>query len=482
MKISELVNVSIGLSVTPPSQASFNVPLLLVDHADVPIDTRYLEVTRSSYATDLTAATEQVNWCAALWAQNYNPASAYIGRWVSADSSPYFVCVGFETTVATWEAVVDGCFTVTTTAGADILAAVDFTGVTSLADIALVIDGDLVAGGLSGARCTVDALNRIIFTDGGVTGAGADTVVLSASGAGTALEAAAFLNAADGFQVGGVDIEAQGTAMNAILAKDNAPFIMCERGGSIAQVLAFSVAVNALDKILLVVDDDPNAKNSALSTDVGYQIHALTHNKTHMTYTEHTTTVGASANQYPDAATIGEILSRANKEGAISLALNPLTGVSQSGLYTDLTTVIPLTVTERSALEAKGYDYLIKPNTVTHLRHGLAAGGNEMRVMIGKAFMAAKISEEIYGYLVANEVVTFSDPDIQALKGITSYWANEMVDRGLLDADTFEWDFPSAADFTAATKATHTMTLSNVFSADVLSAVNDIVMTMSFSV
>jgi len=483
MLVNEVVNVAIGLSVTPASQASFGVPCFLVDHADVPIDRRFIQVTKSSYATDLTAATAQLGWCTALWGQNYNPAQAYIGRWVSADSSPYFVSgSGAEDNPAIWAAVADFCGTVTTTAGADILAAVDCTGDTSMADVAATFDAALVAGGLSGARCTLDAIDRIIFTDGGVTGAGADTVLITASGAGTHMELAAWLDVPTGFQVGGVDIETLGAAKAAIEAKDNTPYGWFQTGGSIAQVLAFSTAVNAGDKMLFLKDSDVNAKNSALSTDFGYQINALSHQKTHMCYSEHMVTIGAAADQYPDAAVWGEVMVRLNGEGANSLALNPLAGVSQSGLDPDGTTVIPLTTTERTALEAKGYDYLVKPSTVTHLTKGLAAGGNEIRVMLGKAYMAAKISEGVYGYLIANPVVTYSDDDIQAIRTIVEYWADEMANRGLLDATTFTWNFPSASDFTAAAKATHTMTLSDVFSADVLSAVNDIVMTLSFSI
>lgn len=482
MKISEIINVSIGLSVTPPSQAGFTVPMLLVDHDDVPIDRRYIEVTKSDYATALTAATEQHGWCTALWGQNYNAAKAYIGRWVSADSSPYFVCQSYETTIATWTGVADGCMTVTSTSGSDALAALDFSAVTSIVDVAAVIDAALVSGGVSAVRCAVDALDRVIFSDPAVTGAGADAVVIKASGAGTHIELPAYLNVAAGFAQGGVDLEPLETALSLILAKDNTPYLICQRGGSITQMLALSTAISAMPKYLLLVSDDANGKSSTDTTDIGYKVHALSHNKTQIAYTEHTTDNGAAANQYPDAAAIGEILVRANKEGAVSLAFNPMSGLSESGLDVDNTTVIPLTVGDRTALEGKGYDYLIAPSTVTHLRSGLAAGGQEVRVMIGKEFMSAKISEDFYGYLIANEVVTFSDPDLLALKSIVSYWAEEMAKRGLLDESSFEWHWPSASEFTAAEKATHTMTLSDVFSAEVFGSVNDVVMTLSFSV
>lgn len=480
MNTQEIVNVSVSLTSVPASQANFSVPILLVDHADVPIDRRYRTVTKSSYATSLTASTEQVGWCGALWGQNYNPALAYIGRWVSADSSPYCVCVGFETTIATWAAISDGSLTVTTTAGADAITACDFTApVTTLAQIAAVIDAKLVAGGNSGARCTVDALDRIIFTDAGVTGSGADTVVLSGGGAGTDLYTSSYLNGADSFQQGGVDIEAQDTALAAILAKDNTPYVVCQRGGSIAQVVAFSTAIQSRDKILLIVDDDSDAKDSTATTDIGYQVEALSHQKTHLIYTEHTVNNGAAATQYPDAAVCGEIIPR--PEGSASFALNSLSGLSESGLDPDQTTVIPLTSDERLALEAKGYDYLINPAGIVHLRHGLAAGGNEMRVRIGMAYLAAKVAEDYYAYMLAQDVVTYSNEDITAMKSIVQFYTDILVDRKLLSED-YTITMPDQSSFTSAVKATHTMTLSNILDAPVMNSVNDVVATLAFTV
>ena len=59
MKLSQLHNVTTGLSATPASVTGFTVPALLVDHADIPIDVRYRIVSRSSKDTDLTSGTAQ---------------------------------------------------------------------------------------------------------------------------------------------------------------------------------------------------------------------------------------------------------------------------------------------------------------------------------------------------------------------------------------------------------------------------------------
>ena len=91
--VQTIASVSVSLTAAPASTVSFGVPLLLVDHADVPVHARYREVTKADYATELTASTEQANWCAAFWGTpNHNPEKALIGRWALAATESYAYC------------------------------------------------------------------------------------------------------------------------------------------------------------------------------------------------------------------------------------------------------------------------------------------------------------------------------------------------------------------------------------------------------
>jgi len=472
MYVYEIADVSVALSSTPAATAGFSVPLLLVDTADVPIDVRYIITTKGTYATDLTAASDADEWATILWGQNYNVSQAYIGRWVSANSNPLFICGNAVTTLATWTAIADGCCTVTTTAGADILAALDFTLVTSMADVCTVIQTDLTAGGLSGATVALDALNRVVFTDPAVTGAGADTVIISASGAGTGIELPAYLNVAGGWAQGGLDAEDLDDALAAILALDNTPFAIHQRGGSIAQVVDLATACIANKKIAELVITDADAKSAVATTDVPYQLSQLSNNNAHGCYTEHTT-------QSPDAAVGGEIYPQ--PEGSTSWSNNPLASVYQSGLGLDGTSVIALTPTEISALEGKSCDFLIRPSTLTHLRNGLTFGGVEVRLRQAYYWLEYSVSVDIYAFLLGQKVTTFSDPDIQAIGGILNKYLQVLVQRKVIE-DDYTITLPSAADFSAAVKATHTLTLTEITELVSQIAVNDVVMTMSASV
>lgn len=490
MQILDKSNFSIGLTPTVTGQTVFGVSLLLVDHADVPIDRRYRITTRADKATDFTAATEHLAWLTTLWGQqNGSPATAYVGRWVSAASSPYCYFPAATSLLSAYTSVSDFYLNITdndTVPNEDEVGPIDATsGVTTMADLCAKIETALQAiavpniTGLDTATCALDKLGRIAITNS-TTGAAALTITTAAASTGTDLAGVLYWGA--GVIQAGLDVEALGTALAAIVALTNVPFAITERGASIAQAVAFSTAVNSLDKICEIVVADTDAKDSGASSDIAYQVQALGHQKTHMTYTEHHTDNGAASNDYShaDAAVLGEVLPRTNGEGRHKWNDNAMTSVYESGLDADLTTIRPLTAGERAALEAKGCDYLATIGGSTVLVNGLAAGGNEMRVMLGKAFMAARINEAVWSYSLANDMA-FDDEDILAIKGIIEYWYGVMVDRRLLRAGATV-TMPSAADFTSAVMATHTMTLTDILNATVQPAVNNVIGTINFSV
>jgi hypothetical protein len=477
--VSDIANVQISLSATPPSTASFGISCLLVDDTNVPIDKRQIQVTRADYATSLTSGTDAYSWCSTLWGQTLSPEKAYIGRWVSAATGHQFIMPDYNTTLATWTAVTDGDIRITDGTNNDDLTGLDFSSATSLADVAQVIETAMQAiaapniTGIDTATIELDPLDRMVLTHS-VTGSTSPTISLVQlpAGAGTDISVAGFLSTATGFAQVGLDAEGLDDALAAVLAKTNEPFSFCERGGSISQKVDFATAINAQAKLGFVVVNDTDAKDSGATTDAGYLINALGYNKVRVLYHEDSTV-------NPDAAECGNIMTYT--EGARHFALWELQGVPKSGLDTDGTTVKEMTASEISALTAKGYDYYSKPSTIAHAMTGLASGGNEFRIMFAKLYTEAQISAGVYGYMVAQNVVTFSDTDIQAVKGIIDYWLTEMVSRKVLDPG-YTITMPLASDFTAAVKATHIMDLDNVAEADAQIAVNKINITLTWNV
>lgn len=477
MKITEVVDYSIALSSVPASTAGFSVSMLLADVTEVPIDTRYRIVTRSTYASVLSGSAE--TWAASLWGQNYNPAEAYIGRWVSAASSPYFVLPDYNTTLATWTAVSDGDIRITDGTNTDDLTGLDFSTATSLADVAQVIETAIQAiavpniTGLDSATFDIDDLSRMILTHTSVTGSAAATVsmIQLPAGAGTDISVAGFLGVATGFIVSGVDAEDPDDAMAAILDLDNTPFIMHEIGASIAQQQSLAVACASYKKMYEINVRDADAKDSAATTDIAYILNGLSNNNAHGTYTEHTT-------QYPSAAISGEIYML--PEGRGQLSLHGLAQVYESGLPAG-GGYGPLTPTERSALDDKNCDYLVRPSSTVHLVNGLTFGGVEVRHRVGYYWAEARTTEEMYAYLLLNPVTTFSDRHIQAMGAIVSKYLDILVERECAEAG-YTLNLPSAADISLVEKATHTLTMLEVASIISQYAINSVVMTATATV
>lgn len=479
MKVTEIVDYSIALSSVPAQSAGFSVPLLLVDAPEVPIDKRYRIVTRSDYATVLDTTTTAAAWAAVLWGQNRNPAEAYIGRWVSTASSPHFVMTDFNTTITGWTGTSDGDLRITDGTNDDDLTGLDFSSVTSTADIAQVIETALQAiavpniTGLDTATCEIDALDRMVITNS-TTGSAAATIsaVQLPGGAGTDISVTAFLNLASrAFSVAGLDAEDPDDAMALILAEDDTPFAMHEIGASIAQQQSLAIACAAYKKFYVVNVRDADAKDSAATTDIAYILSNATNNNAHGSYTEHVA-------DYPAAAINGEIFTL--PEGTGQVSNHPIFQTNQSGLGADGTSVIPLTATERTALEDKGCDFLIKPSTSVHLRHGLTFGSVEVRHRIGYYWAEKRTAEEIYAYLLANNVTVYSDTHIQAIGAIIARYLDILVERECID--TYTLDLPSAADISLIEKATHTLTLSEVAAIISAYAINDAVITATASV
>jgi hypothetical protein len=460
--------------------------MLLVDTEDVPLDLRYRITALASYASEFTASGETDLWCDALWGQGRYPSVAYIGRWAKAATAPYYVCGSPAAwTALGWKAVTVGDLAVTNGTATEQFATGTMAATTSLADCLAVIQTELrtaVTLATELATCTVslDKLNRIQIKSS-ITGAAAKSisVVAPTGGAGTDITGDNYLNIASGaFAVAGIDAEDPDDALAAIYAKPvSARFCVNVRSTpSIAQTVALATALPLYGCIGEYRITDPDAKSSGATTDVGYLLEAAANKNCHLIYTEHTT-------QHPDAAITAQLCTRS--EGAAGPAFLGLTGCYQSGLDTDGITIKSLTDGEIIALKAKGYDYLDKPSNTVHCCTGLTPGGIELRHRVGLYWLDQRSSESAYALLLskaeANQVLTFSDPDIQSLGGIYRGYCDELVKRKCIDSG-YTMVLPSAADFDATVKATHILSLSDMASLMGQFAVTSIVATATATV
>jgi hypothetical protein len=209
-------------------------------------------------------------------------------------------------------------------------------------------------------------------------------------------------------------------------------------------------------------------KDSSSTTDIAYLLYNASVDA-YGAYSEHSGAAGL-----PVVAANGAILP--NDPGSKSLANKQIKGVYISGLGADGTSVIPLTATERAALDDKNCDYVVNPTgSVIHLRNGLLFSGLEFKTRWGLDWWEYICQVEIAAYLYGNDV-TFSDTDITAIVGILTKNLDILIARKCLESYTVT--IPKAADISAVVKATHTLTMNEVASAIAAYAVNDVVATI----
>ena len=472
MKLSEKVSLSIALSAVPAQSAGFSVPGLIVDAPEVPVYQRVRAVTRSDYATILSTTDTAAAWAAKLWYSG-NVATAYIIRWASTAQAAAFVMKSFNSTVATWAAATTSLdFAITDGSTTEDFAAAVVSAATSMSDVCASLQTAIrgsssFADDLSAATVVIDDLGNMVLTTG-ETGADATTysIVAPTTGTGTDITTSTYLNiASKSFTVAGMDAEDPDDALAAALAINDEIRIIHEIGASIAQQSSLATACASYGKILLLNVRDSNAKDSTDTTNIAYLLSAASNSYARGVYTEH-------PGDYPSATENGQLLTR--PEGSASFANNPLSGVYESGLGSDGTSIIALTASERAALDAVNCDYIVKPMSNKMCNHGLTFAGIEMKHRVGYSWAELRSAEEIEAYLEQNEV-TFSDTDIQVICSIIFKYLDILVDRKCSSSYTI--NVPSAADISLIEQATHTLTLSEVASIISAYAINQVVAT-----
>jgi len=473
--IKDHVNVQAILQTAVATQTTFGLQLFMVDDDQILPDQRVLIVSQSDY-TDLTSGTVPRNYANVFFAQKRVPAQLMLGRWFSAATNPYtYSGPALETDYTVWKAITDGTIEFSDGTNTESITAVDFSSITSAAQIPTVLTAKLAAlvaptiTGLDTSTFEYDALGRLNLRMS-TTGASALTVTLQSEGTGTDLTSAAFLDSANGAAVAGFDAEEPTAALAAIQAVNDTFYNVHIRGESNTQQVALAADIEAKEKLLDLFITDANAVSSASTTDVPYQLEALSYKRTMCIYTEQTT-------EFPDAAVAGCVLPA--DEGTTSFAFEVLSGVTDSGGSGTLST------TERSVLATKSCTWIETIGSNTYLYDGITSGGEEKRVMLARDWFVSRIREGIFTDQLNQPLSAFDNPTLSRVENRIREVGAEAIARGiLLDTEEFPWTvtIPDADSFSSADRATRTMTIDDAFVGYINSAVNDYVITGTWSI
>jgi hypothetical protein len=602
----DFARFQINLESTPAIAVKSTIPMLMVDHDDVPIHTRIRAVTPATKLTVLTTATEQYNWFTRFWGQRF-PTNAensrknvkgYIGRWVSADSKPYRIFPNAEDDYTVYLALLaTSKFKITDTTTPTPVTediAVDFTADADMDDVAASITAGFGNSTYFPAyTCSINVLGELCIF-GGATGSAALSFTLSAPDSGIDLTTT-LSNSTSYFQAG-LDAETLGASTIAAFDADNTPSVVFQRGADDTGKLAWLTAMDAVYwKFAVVTSSSTDHENSVKTDTLGYLSNDAENGNCHVIYSRQsdskpyrvfpnaeddytvytaltntskfkitdtttptpvtediavdftadadmndvaagitagfgnstyfsaytcsvnvlgelcifggatgddpsftlsapdsgvdlTTTLSNSTSyfqkeldDYIDAAAYGENLPQ--DEGTVDYAINPLEDVYPSGMEADGVTPAEVSDAAVEALDAVNCDFVTKPDvnlSHTFLARGLCPNGDEVRIVLAKNWCEYNVSREVYLYMVSRKVVTFSDLDIAAFVGIAQRYLDVLVERRCINAG-YQLNIPSASDFTAAQRASHYMSISEVAAATIQFAVNQVFMSATFS-
>lgn len=237
--------------------------------------------------------------------QNPQPERVLIGVRFTTDQAGFLQCAPLEPAVDkdTFKAVTDGSFKIAIDGAAAIeVGSLDFSTVTSLSDVATVIDTALP---VSSAICTFDNdTNQFIFTSES-TGDTSAIGYLESGATGTDIAGAGFLNGLQGSSsriVNGLTVGTLTDELQNILdVSDEAYFLVLAHAVDITDIEKETVAVwnESLEKThqFFTSSTDINILNAAVSTDLASGLQGLNIQRTFMMYTGH-------INEYPEVSAL----------------------------------------------------------------------------------------------------------------------------------------------------------------------------------
>jgi len=464
------VSVTITLQ-TSASPAVAYTQMFLCDSTDVPVDVRYRDTTRSGYTEDLTSTENTYKFAQAFWSQKRTADSLRLGRWISAATASHMIFSSATSTAATYAALTNtGQIGILEAGSAVVDINPNFTGVTTMAGVCAAIEAAM-SGVVAAYTCALDILGRVVITSDN-TGASAAAVSAQTPAAGVDLTGAAYLGTET--SIAGYDAEEPTAAITAISAINDDYYDVAIRGESTTQQQALAAQIEGLRKQLTLVTGVADDKDPTSTTDVPYLLNALGYDNTMIMYTEHTITATGG---WVDAAVQGACLPA--EEGSTAWSFEALSGVYASG-KDYASSPIALTAAEKTALEDKNCNWFETVGNDTYMYPGLNCSGEEKRIVLGRHWLENSMTADIASYKLNNALPAFDDPTLTGIERIIRQYLTEALARGIIidtEARPITLDMPTADDFTAAQRASHTMTLSDVFNAYVNSVVNDVTIT-----
>lgn len=454
--IKRFVDVEIKKDAPRVSAVGFGILMVITDSDLLSTSRRHRRFTTAESVSDFFgASSEEYKAADAFFYQDpfleEQPEEIQFGRFVDDAIAALLECGDSpETDVDAWKAITDGEFAVTIDGGLVELAGLDFSSVTSLADVATVIDTALGANG----DCYF-LINRFNINSG-TTGAASTITVLDtvAIPAGTDISGSAYLDGdiiASPTNLGG-SILSQGqiaedfdTALGAIEDINSDWYAM----GALKKFRDVSVTEDMADeiesrrKMFLIATNDANTVVLGSTSTLAYYVKNANYKRTATIYHD-------NADLYPDMSWMGQQLPK--DIGSTNWAYKTLAGIAE-GAEVDIPTVA-LTESQKDAALDVNSNVYTEILAAEFVYFGTMGGGKNpdkegefIDIIRNIDFLQARTEEGLLSLLLERDIIPFTNAGITMVDTrLKSRLDQYGVKQGILVDGTVVTSFPKRAD------------------------------------
>ena len=404
MSLDSIVNVQITRETKTDSQAGFGIALIFgINKAFSSLQQLY--ASTSAVLEDFNSNSKEYKAAVAAFSQNPAPSLIAIGRRKTSDISTVTVATVANSSLYT--ITINGtAFTFTSDADATNL------------EIAAGLVADINGG--SEPVTAVDVLDGTFTVDADVAGV---VYTLTTDTKLTVAYATAQTIAED---------------MAEMVEESDDFYGVMYTERTEADVLALAAWTETVKKVFGTASDDADIIDLTLAADTGSivaQFKALSYARSFCFYH------ALAASEYPEAALFGTILPE--DPGSYTAMFKTLTGI----------TVDTLSESQQANALAKNCNIYILVGGVNIVKEGKVAEGEYIDIIVFVDWLDARMTERIYGVLVNQKKVPFTDPGITAIDAEMQAQLQEGIDVGGLAADPAPTTFvPKAIDVSAADK------------------------------
>jgi len=482
--IKRFIDVEIRKDTPRVSAAGFGILAIITDSALLSLTRRHKRFTTAESVSDFFGSTSEEYLAAdAFFYQDpfleKQPDELHFGRFVDADSAALIECGSSpELDVDTWKAVSDGEFAVTIDGGSVEVASLDFSSVTSLDDVASVIDTGLGANG----SCYF-LINRFNINSA-TTGASSLITLLDTVGtpAGTDISGASFLdgdvivsptNLGGSVLSQGRVLETFSTAITAIEAVNNDWYAMGALKKFRDEVVATEMAdeIESRRKMFLITTNDSNTVVLGSTATLAYHIKNANYKRSAVIFHE-------NATLYPCCSWLGQQLPK--DIGSTNWAYETLAGIAEGAKV-----YIPPSVLTQSQIDvALDVNANVYTSTLaaSFVYFGTMGGGKnidkegEYIDMIRNIdFLQARVEEGMLGLSLEKDIVPYTNAGITMVDTrLISMLEKYGVEQGILVPESVETSFPKRSEVSQEDRDDRLLP-DGTFTAELQGAVNTVI-------